>query len=176
MQRGLMLSLWNSKEKSTFGSKAITFRTWWNLNKWLSLQLQYFLLVRNILYSGVCFTLEHLAFLMLECSLHKFPFKFFLSSSYWWKSNGIFWTFNKYRQYNSFSVSKLDLKVVDLYNNPNHDLVTSDVQILTLATFVVYIRYDGWQNKYLYVPLTVHTHNSGVKFITRAPSYRWTSD
>lgn len=155
----------------------------WNMMKFKQIVIsatsifwcKHFLLIRNILYSGVCFTLEHLAFLMHECSFHKFPFKFFLSSSYWWNSNGIFWTFKKYRQY-FFSVSKLDLKVVDLYNNPKHDLVTSDVQILTLATFVVYIRNDGWQTKYLYVPLKIHTHNSGVKFITRAPSYWWTSD
>lgn len=98
--------------------------------------------------------------------------QFFLSSSYWWNSNGIFWTFNKCRQYNFFSVGKLHLKVVDLYNTPKHDLVTSDDQILTLATFVVYIRNDGWQTIYLYVSFMVHTHNSDMKFIPRAPGYR----
>lgn len=133
---------------------------------------KHFLLVRNILYSGVCFTLEHPAFLMLECSLHEFSFNFFLSSSYWWNSNGIFWTFNKCRQYNFFSVGKLHLKVVDLYNTPKHDLVTSDDQILALTTFVVYIRNDGWQTIYLYVSFMVHTRNSDVKFIPRAPGYR----
>lgn len=85
----------------------------WNMMKFKQMVIsatsifwcKHFLLIRNILYSGVCFTLEHLAFLMPECSLHKFPFKFFLSSSYWWNSNGIFWTFNKYRQYFFLSVN-----------------------------------------------------------------------
>lgn len=133
---------------------------------------KHFLLVRNILYSGMCFTLEHPAFLMLECSLHKIPFNFSWAALIDGTLMGYFKHLTSVGSIIFFSVGKLHLKVVDLYSTPKHDLVTSDVQILTLATFVVYIMNDGWQSIYLYVSFMVHTHNSDAKFIPRTPSYR----
>lgn len=62
----------------------------------------HFLLFKNILYSvnEMCSPLTHPAFFMLQIAIRRFPFKCFLDIHHWWKSNGVFWTANKRRQYN----------------------------------------------------------------------------